>query len=819
MPVNSTPDPSERPSSTRPVPVSEGSTTSRHGKPTSEVPAVPPAPAGSSAVNYQMIREAAPQVENSPTVISSARQKPLGPDAQHSEALIGRRLGHYELIEAIGMGGMATVIKAQDLDLGRIVALKILPPDMAADPENMTRFKQEARAAAKLDHENIARVYYCGEDQGLQFIAFEFVEGVNLRVSMEQHGGTLSVAEALPCMIQVTAGLSHAASRGVVHRDIKPSNIIITPEGKAKIVDMGLARNLDPKASNGQLTQSGVTLGTFDYISPEQAIEPRSADFRSDIYSLGCTFYHVLTGHAPVPEGTAAKKLHCHQHVAPLDPREWNPNIPDELAAVLARMMAKNPEQRYQHPDHLIQHLLIVAEKLNISTGPFHADAEPRISPYVDHPLPTPPGMSAIWIGLAVVGLVVGLFAFLGGFSSDKAPLDNKPFWQTEKTPREQTGAKSPTGEPHENGNMVEQPLPAKGPREARTVTELVALLKQPDVHIKLRAGTVYDLTRPIRKDADLPRALFEGSDLVIESDRLLDPPTIRVWMAPADEGRTNRPGTLTIRGPADGSTAKVRFRGIRFEFVSEDSEPSQTGVSLLNIDQVEIEDCSFIPPLKKGIPEDGPAALAITQQGTKTSTPEIRLDRCWFAPGSTAMRVTKNGAQMVRISECGFGPQHSILQVQAADDDLEPGKPVAIHLESCSILMNAGSVIQIGDRVACQVTAGWCLFSNPELAAMEPSHAYLVRQLGMISPETRFEGSHSNEAVQIPMPNGYHNVLAYANGDVSANFEACKQDLIAIEDAAARILTKHPWAEERPIKRLFDFPRQLKQILAIDLK
>ena len=150
---------------------------------------------------------------------------------------------------------MAAVLKARDLELGRVVALKILPPEAARDPENVSRFQQEARAAAKLDHENIARVYFCGEDQGLHFIAFEFVEGENLRQLIDRRG-TLPAGECVRYMIQVAAGLDHAAERGVVHRDIKPSNIIITPDGRAKIVDMGLARHLD-SAVNGGVTQSG----------------------------------------------------------------------------------------------------------------------------------------------------------------------------------------------------------------------------------------------------------------------------------------------------------------------------------------------------------------------------------------------------------------------------------------------------------------------------------------------------------------------------------------------------------------------------------
>src|SRR5262249_34543134 len=152
--------------------------------------------------------------------------------------------------------GMAAVIRARDVQLDRQVALKILPPDMAADEENVRRFHQEARSAARLDHENIARVYYCGEDQKLHFIAFEFVEGENLRMLLGRRG-PLPVPEAVRYLLQIAAGLEHATARGVVHRDIKPSNIIITPCGRAKLVDMGLARHVG--AQKDTLTQSGVT--------------------------------------------------------------------------------------------------------------------------------------------------------------------------------------------------------------------------------------------------------------------------------------------------------------------------------------------------------------------------------------------------------------------------------------------------------------------------------------------------------------------------------------------------------------------------------
>src|SRR5207302_5530645 len=279
----------------------------------------------------------------------------------------------------------------------------------------------EARAAARLDHDNVARVYFCGEDQGLHFIAFEFVEGITLRQMIDRRG-PLPAAECVRYMIQVAAGLTHAAERGVVHRDIKPSNILVTPDGRAKIVDMGLARNLDPKAPN-QLTESGVTLGTFDYISPEQATEPRSADVRSDIYSLGCTFYHALTGHLPVPEGNAAKKLDAQMNLIPPDPRTYKPDIPADLVAVLKRMMAKDADRRYQDPAHLAAHLRTVAKRLGVPVGPLPAHGPGFADPLA--PSRRRRLMGAVAGVAAVVLIAVALFGIF------RRPHDKHPDTKT----------------------------------------------------------------------------------------------------------------------------------------------------------------------------------------------------------------------------------------------------------------------------------------------------------------------------------------------------------------------------------------------------
>src|SRR5262249_18637027 len=166
------------------------------------------------------------------------------------------------------------VFRARDTRLQRPVALKILPPELAGDPEALRRFYQEGCAAAQLDHENIARIFSIGSDQDLHYIAFEYIEGTTLRQRVDAKG-PLSVAEAINYTRQIAGALVHAAGRGVVHRDIKPSNLIVTPHGRAKLVDMGLARRFERGGDRG-LTQTGMTLGTFDYISPQPARDPRN---------------------------------------------------------------------------------------------------------------------------------------------------------------------------------------------------------------------------------------------------------------------------------------------------------------------------------------------------------------------------------------------------------------------------------------------------------------------------------------------------------------------------------------------------------------
>jgi len=606
--------------------------------------------------------------------------------------LRGRKLGHFELVETIGVGGMAAVIRARDTQLDRNVALKILPPEMARDPENVRRFHQEARAAAKLDHENIARVFFCGEDQGLHFIAFEFVEGENLRVLLERRG-RIPVAESLRYMLQVATGLAHAAERGVVHRDIKPSNIIISPNGRAKVVDMGLARSLEPHI-DGNLTQSGVTLGTFDYISPEQALEPREADVRSDIYSLGCTFYHMLTGTPPVPEGTAAKKLHHHQHIDPADPRQLNPEIPDELAALLARMMAKDPKARYQRPEELVQHLAVLARKLGAITE------IPDTIVFAHPPLPTPSRVRPMAMTVAAVLGLIALVAVLGPSTgpstfpppNPQAPNSRQGAADTSKDLRIATPA-APGAEQKEPVSTANKPdTPTWRAGDAKSLAEF------------LRDNAVGRVN--LTQDIDLTHAdqlRFQGENLTIESSES-DPakmPTIRLRYVPDQSGAPW--AALTVQ------SGTVRIKQVRFEINAHDAPEIEMSAITIEGGRLDIEKCEFDDKDSQD-PFQGRLS-SIRVKYAWAGIPSLFVSESYFGPSQHALSLS--GPATVRAKQCAFAPQRvSVVDVERVENPI--AEPAAVTLLRCSAHVASGSVFRLSEGAACRLNVENCLVSGP---------------------------------------------------------------------------------------------------------
>lgn len=268
---------------------------------------------------------------------------------------IGEPFGKYEVIKKIGSGGMGAVFLARDADLKRTVALKILPPEKAENPTLIKRFRSEARSAAQLQHENIVSIYESGEVNGLNYLALEYVDGIDVHKLIHRRE-RLSYKRSLEIVKQVASALEHAHEINIVHRDIKPSNLLITKEGIVKLTDMGLARSMDDEADTN-ITRAGTTVGTVDYMSPEQARSSKAADIRSDIYSLGCTWYHMLTGVPPYGDGSMTNKLHAHATAKIPDPREINESVPEPIVAVLHKMMAKKPADRYQTPKELLEDL------------------------------------------------------------------------------------------------------------------------------------------------------------------------------------------------------------------------------------------------------------------------------------------------------------------------------------------------------------------------------------------------------------------------------------------------------------------------------
>ena len=269
----------------------------------------------------------------------------------------GLIIGRYIVLEKLGAGGMGMVFKARHRRLKQAVALKILPPSLTRNPELLHRFQREAQTAARLNHRNIVRAIDADEAGGMHFLVMEFVEGANLSRLVKARG-VRSPARAIDVMIQAARGLAVAHEAGIVHRDIKPSNLMIDASGVVKILDLGLARlNEELSSEGGAITLSGVLVGTVDYMSPEQAFDPRLADARSDIYSLGCTLYYLLTGRAPYGGSSLMQRLLAHREQPVPGVRPHRADVSPELDELFRKMVAKDPKDRPGSMNDLIARL------------------------------------------------------------------------------------------------------------------------------------------------------------------------------------------------------------------------------------------------------------------------------------------------------------------------------------------------------------------------------------------------------------------------------------------------------------------------------
>src|SRR6266478_5928053 len=305
-------------------------------------------------------------------------------------------IGKYKVMERLGQGGMGSVYLCEHKFMRRRAAVKVLPTAKADDTSSLQRFYREGRAVAALDHPNIVRAYDIDQDDKLHFLVMEYVDGASFQELIKKHG-PMDITRAAHYIRQAAIGLQHAhQTAGLVHRDVKPGNILVDRTGIVKVLDMGLARFFHDEEDVLTKKYDESVLGTADYLAPEQALDSHGVDIRADIYSLGATFYFILTGSTPFSEGTVAQKLIWHQTRQPKSVALLRPEVPAEMAAVLEKMMAKEPAQRYQTPAEVVE----------------------ALAPWTQQPIPPPPekemprlspaamgSMSEISIGSGLHGL------------------------------------------------------------------------------------------------------------------------------------------------------------------------------------------------------------------------------------------------------------------------------------------------------------------------------------------------------------------------------------------------------------------------------
>lgn len=339
--------------------------------------------------------------------------------------MIGQTISHYRIIEKLGGGGMGIVYKAEDTRLHRFVALKFLPDEVARDPQTLARFRQEARAASTLNHPNICTIHDVGEQDGQAFIAMEFLEGHTLQTKIG--GRPLPLEVFLDLALQIADALEAAHRRAIVHRDVKPSNIFVTSRGDAKLLDFGLAKHLplgsvaitDAATASGAITAQGQILGTFAYMSPEQA-QDKDVDARSDIFSFGAVLYEMATGRCAFPGDSAATVIAEILRTDPKPPKTLNPEVPDELQRVIGKALEKDRGDRYQSANELMIDLRrLKREKFGILQTAEKTQTLPLSFPWL-------PARS-MWIAaIALLALLLFLMVRVNAFSPISGPLNSE---------------------------------------------------------------------------------------------------------------------------------------------------------------------------------------------------------------------------------------------------------------------------------------------------------------------------------------------------------------------------------------------------------
>ncbi|WP_437202489.1 transporter substrate-binding protein [Planctomicrobium sp. SH664] len=329
-----------------------------------------------------------------------------------AEGWVGRKIGKYQITGILGMGGMGIVLRGHDEGIDRDVAVKVLPEELASDEVALNRFLSEARSAGKLHHPHTVTIYEIGKEGNIHYLAMEIVAGGSAADELRRRG-PYSVGEATRLTIEACMGLHAAHKQGIIHRDIKPANLLLTPEKMVKVSDFGLAKRVQSSGLNA--TQAGQIVGTPYFMSPEQC-ESRKIDARSDIYSLGATYYSLLTARSPYQESdSVVQVMYAHCHAARPDPREVSALIPLACAMIIERAMATDVQLRYQNMEELRRDLEAVLAAL--SGAGIVLPSQDRTQ-RIDRPLPALPAERRTWLWGAVAGGVLVATALIAGLAT-----------------------------------------------------------------------------------------------------------------------------------------------------------------------------------------------------------------------------------------------------------------------------------------------------------------------------------------------------------------------------------------------------------------
>jgi len=448
--------------------------------------------------------------------------------------------GRYEILGVLGQGGMGAVYKARDRELDRLIALKVIRPELATDPAILQRFKQELILARNITHKNVVRIYDLSEADGIRFISMEYVDGEDLRTLL-RHRGKLSPQEAIAVVEQVCRALDSAHSEGVIHRDLKPQNIMRDKHGRIVVMDFGLARSL----GDSGMTQTGAVVGTLEYMSPEQALGT-TLDQRSDIFSVGLIFYELLTGKAPYEADTAIASLMKRTREDARSASDVEASVPKSLSAIVSRCLEREPANRYHSAVELLQQLTTWEANPDITAE--------TLSKMIAHPIVRRsrfsvdlPGKSWMWIAGAV--LVIVLATFAGRTLLNRAPAAT-----------ENAGRGIP---PLSRGEYVAiLPMKVLGDEKAlgyvaEGIEEALAakLFQLKQVHLA-SAATAEDVTKKNLPLAKLAREL--GVNLIVQGNVQGNGDKLRVVLTLTDATSGGNDGRLRWSQDFPGATGDV---------------------------------------------------------------------------------------------------------------------------------------------------------------------------------------------------------------------------------------------------------------------